>query len=225
MIGHFANHLAAEAWSQEAIRDPEKPLPLLDFTDSDTVSACKTMSDTDLGAFSSAKLSHMARTPKDPVHARFHGSISTELPRNNPQVQRTGYAGWRNRDRGWTIFGKLLWDLERYNYLGLRVKSDGRKYYVNIQTESIVYEDLHQHRLHTRTPGEWETVFIDLSAFVRTNHGEVVEPQSEMMTQKIRTIGMSLTDRVPGPFDLAINKIWASPGLQNEGIPPDADSS
>lgn len=183
------------------------------------------MSDSDLGAFSSAKLSHMARTPKDPAHGRFHGSISTELPRNNPQVQRTGYAGWRNRDRGWTIFGKLLWDLERYNYLGLRVKSDGRKYYVNIQTESIVYEDLHQHRLHTRTPGEWETVFIDLSAFVRTNYGEVVEPQSEMMTQKIRTIGMSLTDRVHGPFDLAINKIWASPGLPNEGIPPDAKSA
>ena len=81
---------------------------------------------------------------------------------------------------------------------------------MNIQTESVIYEDLHQHRLQTRTPGEWETVFIPLRAFVRTNHGEVVEPQAEIMLQKVRTIGMSLTDRVPGPFDLSISKIWAS---------------
>lgn len=81
---------------------------------------------------------------------------------------------------------------------------------MNVQTESIVHTDLHQHRLHARKPGEWETVFIEINAFVRTNHGEVVEPQTEMMRQKVRTLGVSLTDRVPGPFDLAISRVWAS---------------
>ena len=168
------------------------------------------MSDADLGGFSSAMLDYIPRSPSQPAHGRFHGTISTDLPRNRPQVQRTGYAGWRNKDRPFTLFGKSLWDLGQYGYLALRVRSDGRKYFVNIQTESVVHTDLHQHRLHAQTPGEWETVFIEFGAFVRTNHGEVVEPQSEMMISKIRTVGISLTDRVPGPFDLAISGIWAS---------------
>ena len=182
------------------------------------------MSDADLGGFSSSNLSHEFKSARDPAHARFYGSISIDLPRNNPQVQRTGFAGWRNKDRPRTIFGKSLWDLDLYSYLGLRVKSDGRKYLVNIQTESVVYEDLHQHRLPTRNPGEWETVFIDLHAFVRTNHGEVVEPQDEIMLQKVRTIGMSLTDRVPGPYELAISKIWASINMDDEEIFTDEKS-
>lgn len=95
-------------------------------------------------------------------------------------------------------------------YLALRVKSDSRKYFVNVQTESIVYTDIHQHRLYAKRPGEWETVLIKWSEFVRTNYGRAVEPQTEMLTQKIRSIGIGLTDRIPGPFDLSINKIWAT---------------
>lgn len=168
------------------------------------------MSDADIGGFSSSALDYIPPTAREPAHARFHGAISTELPRNNPQVQRTGFAGWRNKDRPRTIFGRSLWDLEPYTYLALRVKSDGRKYLVNLQTETVVPTDIHQHRLHTRTVGDWETVFIEFGSFVRTNHGEVVEPQSEMLRQKVRSVGLSLTDRIPGPFNLAISKIWVA---------------
>lgn len=209
--------------TQEAIYGAMTPYSLLDFTEPDTVQACKTMSDADIGGSSIASLDRIPGTSSQPAYARFHGSISTDLPRNRPQVQRTGYAGWRNKDRPPTLFGKSLWDLDPYTYLALRVKSDGRKYFVNIQTESIVYTDLHQHRLHARKPGEWETVFIEINSFVRTNHGEVVEPQTEMMKQKIRTLGVSLTDRVLGPFDLAISSVWASNSDQRDGTLGDAE--
>ena len=181
------------------------------------------MSDADIGGSSTASLDHILRSSSQPAHVRFYGSISTELPRNRPQVQRTGYAGWRNKDRPPTLFGKSLWDLDPYTYLALRVKSDGRKYFVNVQTESIVYTDLHQHRLHARKPGEWETVFIKISSFIRTNHGEVVEPQTEMLRQRVRTLGMSLTDRVPGPFDLAISSIWACNSYERDDKLVDAE--
>ena len=204
-----ANCFDSAALTAEAIRSPMTPYPLLDLADPEVIQVCKTMSDADIGGSSTASLDYNARTSLQPAHARFHGSISTDLPRNRPEVQRTGYAGWRNKDRPPTIFGKSLWDLDPYTYLAFRVKSDGRKYFVNVQTESIVYTDLHQHRLHARKPGEWETVFIKISSFIRTNHGEVVEPQTEMLRQKVRTLGMSLTDRVPGPFDLAISSVWA----------------
>ena len=96
------------------------------------------------------------------------------------------------------------------------MKSDGRKYFVNVQTESIVSTDLHQHRLYARRPGEWETVLINWNDFVRTNHGVVVEPQQEMLRQKVRSIGISLIDRVPGPYSLRVSRVWATNNMPHE---------
>ncbi|MCJ1288115.1 hypothetical protein MMC26_007470 [Xylographa opegraphella] len=203
------------AIKQEGLTVPAAPYPLLDFRDPSTIEVCKTMSDADIGGYSQVNLIHIPGSDTTPSHARFHGSISTELPTNRPHIQRTGYAAWRNRDRRGTIFGKSLWDVDPYAYLGLRVKSDGRKYFVNVQTETIVPTDLHQHRLYSRRPGEWETIMIKWSDFVRTNHGVVVEPQMEMLRQKVRTIGIGLIDRIPGPFDLAIGRIWATNNPNN----------
>ena len=186
------------------------------------------MSDADMGGFSRVVLDHVPSDASVPAHARFHGSISIDLPPNRPQIQRTGYAAWRNRDRPATIFGKSLWDIDPYAYLALRVKSDGRKYFVNVQTETIVPTDIHQHRLYARRPGEWETVLIKWNDFVRTNHGVVIEPQTEILRQKVRSVGIGLIDRVPGPFDLAIGKIWATnetgDGKTAEATPVETDA-
>jgi NADH dehydrogenase [ubiquinone] 1 alpha subcomplex assembly factor 1 len=168
------------------------------------------MSDADLGAFSTANLNYVPATDSEPAHAHFHGNISIALPPHNPEVVRTGYAGWRTLDRKPTLFGRSLWDISQYRALALRIKSDGRKYFVNLQTDSIVPTDLHQHRLFAKKPGEWETVLIQISSFVRTNHGMVVEPQSEMLTQSVKSVGISLIDRIPKPYDLRIARVWAT---------------
>ncbi len=187
------------------------------------------MSDGDLGGFTKASMDWMpADTSSNPSstenkngYARFHGNISTELPMNRPQIQRTGYAAWRTKDRPPTIFGKSLWDIDPYAYLALRIKSDGRKYFVNLQTESIVPTDIHQHRLYARRPGEWETVLIKWNDFVRTNHGTVIEPQNELNRQRVRTIGVGLIDRLPGKFGLSIDRIWATNKLTAEDATED----
>lgn len=159
----------------------------------------------------------------------------------------------------------------------MRVKSDGRRYTVNIQTDSIVETDIHQHRLYTRhhrvhqpsisedspsshsspEPSEssdaveqtyshgipaslsdvppsstimtsasattsdsagWETILLPFNAFVRTNHGFVVEPQTSLLRQRVRSIGIGLTDRVDGPYDLRIHRIWATNGMSEGEI-------
>jgi NADH dehydrogenase [ubiquinone] 1 alpha subcomplex assembly factor 1 len=168
------------------------------------------MSDADIGGFSTANLKFIPATATEPAHARFNGCISTKLPVDRPQVHRTGYAAFRSQDRLATIFGRSFWDIDPYAYLALRVKSDGRKYHINVQSETIVPTDIHQHRLYVRQPGKWETVFLRWNDFVRTNHGAVVEPQNELLRQKIRTIGIGLIDRVPGPFDISVSRIWAT---------------
>lgn len=221
---------AGIAVKMEGIHRPMKPFPLIKFDQEETINRCKIMCDSDMGGFSKASLTYVpgekhveesseSGNPEErsvitsqgePAHALFKGSISTELPPNKPNIQRSGYAAWRTRDRGVSLFGKLLWDIDPYAYLALRLKSDGRKYFVNIQTESIVPTDLHQHLLPATSPGEWETVTIPFSAFVRTNYGMVVEPQKEMLRQKVKSVGIGLIDRVTGPFELRIADVYAT---------------
>lgn len=207
----------------EGIKGPSGPRELFSFHSQEAMQDCGPFSDADSGGYSKARLDWIppnsapgAQARSKPSsynpngHARFHGSISTRLPENRPQIERSGYAAWRTKDRPYTIFGRSLWDLDPYVFLAFRFKSDGRSYHVNIQTESIVESDIHQHRLFSKRPGEWETALIRINDFVRTNHGFVVEPQTEMLRQKIRTVGIGLTDRIQGPFDLYIERIWAT---------------
>jgi len=226
---------ATIAVKMEGIHEPQRARPLITFDQPNTPERCKVMCDAyAFGGFSKASLIYQSGAAhieqlegrigggeeegEEPSHAVFRGSISTELPPNRPDVHRSGFAAWRTRDRGMWLFGKLLWDIDPYKYLALRIKSDGRKYFVNIQTESIVPTDIHQHLLPTYTPGKWETVHIPFSAFVRTNYGMVVEPQKEMLRQKVRSVGIGLTDRVPGPFELCIADVYATNKAPARGI-------
>ncbi|KAF1841445.1 CIA30-domain-containing protein [Cucurbitaria berberidis CBS 394.84] len=210
--------LSMFALKLEGLKSPTKALPLVQFEKPEDIDSYKRMSDRDIGGFSTSEFDHHPVTQTEPSHVRWHGTISTQLPQNQPHIQRTGYAGWRSLDRGATIFGKSLWDVSMYGFLAIQFKSDGRKYFVNVQTESIVPTDIHQHLLHSKTPGEWETILIKWSEFVRTNHGQVVEPQREMLTQKVRTVGISLIDRIPGPYDLSISKMWATNAGRDDEI-------
>jgi NADH dehydrogenase [ubiquinone] 1 alpha subcomplex assembly factor 1 len=92
----------------------------------------------------------------------------------------------------------------------MRIKSDGRAYFINVQTDGVEPSDLHQHRLFASRPGEWETILVRWNDFVRTNFGFVVEPQTELLRQKVKTVGIGLTDRKEGPFEMCIERIWAT---------------
>ncbi|KAI1825827.1 complex I intermediate-associated protein 30-domain-containing protein [Xylaria intraflava] len=214
--------LSAITFKLEGIKGPSGPLQLHKFDSPDSITTCKTLSDRDIGGYSKVNLEWVPRsqTAPEPIqgpgYARFHGKISNDLPLGKPDIKRSGYAAWRTLDPKPTLFGKVLFNIDMYTYLALRIRSDGRSYLVNIQTESVVPTDLHQHRLFTKRPGEWETVLIKWNDFVRTNHGFVVEPQTEILRQKVRTVGIGLTDRVPGPFELCIERIWATNNI-NEG--------
>ncbi|KAJ5884976.1 hypothetical protein N7495_009486 [Penicillium taxi] len=266
--------LSKIAWNSEALHTPTKPHVLLDFEDEATAADCKTFADRAVGGYSTASLDFEPgdASTNTPSHVRFHGNISTKLP-ENWRIERTGYAAFRNKDRGLWLFGRLYWDVDPYAYLALRIKSDGRRYTVNIQSDSIIETDIHQHRLYTRhhrvhkspilkeamnseseggedieelyssglppalsdippqstiistsssttTSGStgWETVLLPFNSFVRTNHGFPVEPQTSLIRQRVKSIGIGLTDRIEGPYDLRIHKIWATNGMGEADI-------
>jgi NADH dehydrogenase [ubiquinone] 1 alpha subcomplex assembly factor 1 len=64
----------------------------------------------------------------------------------------------------------------------------------------------------------WETVMLPFNSFVRTNHGYVMEPQTCLIRSRVKSIGIGLTDRIEGPFDLRIHKIWATNGMGEADI-------
>jgi NADH dehydrogenase [ubiquinone] 1 alpha subcomplex assembly factor 1 len=219
----------------EGIHGPSGPYILADFHNRDVADKCIVMSDRIIGGYSKSNLDWRPfedpfeatfandKTASKPAsampegwrvgaHVRFHGTISTELPRERRDIQRSGFAAFRTGNPQRSIFGRQIWDIDPWAYMGLRIKSDGRSYFVNIQTESVEPTDIHQHRLFAQRPGEWETVLIPWNEFVRTNHGHMVEPQSEILRQKVKTIGIGLTDRVAGPFELLVERIWATNG-------------
>ena len=45
---------------------------------------------------------------------------------------------------------------------------------------------------------------------MRTSYGQPVEPQGEMLRQKLKSVGIGLTDGVPGPFSLRVEKMWST---------------
>jgi NADH dehydrogenase [ubiquinone] 1 alpha subcomplex assembly factor 1 len=200
----------------EAVKGAAGPRPLYDFNNQNSVRDCIVMSDQLIGGSSKSNLDFVSTEPPSSPsetpssYARFHGSISTSLPHDRLNIQRTGYAAFRTPDQLPTIFGRAVWDIDPYLYLAMRIKSDGRSYLINVQTESVEPTDLHQHRLFSKQPGHWETVLVRWNDFVRTNHGFVVEPQTELLRQKVKTVGIGLTDRVEGPFELCIERVWAT---------------
>lgn len=217
------------AINMEGIKGPSGPLELFSFSKPESLEDCKTMSDIEIGGSSESNLDWVPPENSEDTgpdasggHARFYGSISTKLPSNRLEIKRTGYAAWRTQDQKRTIFGKSIWNIDQYAYLAIRVKSDGRPYFINLQTESIVPTDLHQHRLFVKRPGEWETVIVPWNDFVRTNHGFPVEPQTELLRQKVKSVGLGLTDRKPGPFEVCVGRIWATNSMSE---PDEAEMS
>ncbi|KAI8179953.1 Complex I intermediate-associated protein 30 [Colletotrichum sp. SAR 10_65] len=236
-LDHFKRS-ATIAFKAEGIKGAQGPYILQDFRAPNSTEDCKLLSDREIGGFSEVALDWVPSTSSSPTqtsestpptrtgYARFHGTISTALPKDDPKIQRTGFAAWRTPNQQPTVFGKSLWDIDPYVYLAMRVKSDGRSYFINLQTDSVVPTDLHQHRLFAKRPGEWETVFVKWNDFVRTNHGFVVEPQTEMLRSKVTTVGVGLTDRRPGPFELCIERIWATNDVEEaEAAEAEADAA
>lgn len=142
--------------------------------------------------------------------ALFSGSISTQLPPGS-KVGKTGYAAIRSRNPDLTFFHKEYVNLVHFQQLAIRCRGDSRQYMVNISTDNPFPAYLHQHLLLLKTPGQWETVFLDLDRFNVTAYGYTQKRQWAMAKEKIKTIGISIV-RQPGPFCLEVESIRACNG-------------
>lgn len=180
----------------------------------ESLSRIMVRSDKEMGGFSEANFT----IDPDSKAGHFYGNLNLDLPKDNPEITRSGYAMFRTKDQKESWFsGDSYWDWTEYSLLVLRVKGDRRKYLVNIQANTPLITDLFQHRLFLHHPGEWETVVIPLNDFVMTNWG-VIQDGSELNKSEVKTVGVGLLDKQYGPFNLKIDWIKVMTGAEVERV-------
>ncbi|ODV95789.1 hypothetical protein PACTADRAFT_2100 [Pachysolen tannophilus NRRL Y-2460] len=192
-------------------------MTVLDFTKPYELSQIITRCDQELGGYSTCFM-EIDRVQNKPLTcAHFHGILNLDTPKKNPKVLHSGWAMFRTKHKNnyqhklfylTDYFGNYKWDFSFYHSLVLRVKGDNRKYFLNIQTDNPSRTDLFQHRIFLNNPGKWETVIIPLDDFVLTNRGRLANQyQSEMERERIKSIGIGITDGQYGPYSLYIENI------------------
>jgi NADH dehydrogenase [ubiquinone] 1 alpha subcomplex assembly factor 1 len=207
--------------------DPEHfspVLPMFSFPTAESIlDQCALGSDNDTGGYSVAKLEH--GVDEGVSCLKFSGELSLHV---SPEAKKrgithSGWAGWRTKPVSKGLFGGLplvlggvdcsttVWDTSLFRFLQLKVKGDDRRYYVNVQTDSMDPLELWQHRLFLRSPGEWETVLIPWGDFLRTRNGRVTYKKLDGIDrERIKTVGASLIERREGPFCLEVAHISVS---------------
>lgn len=190
---------AADILSADPAPSHHLPLPLFSFPN-DTEQFI-VGSDADYKPNSTSSVSfttHAASSSTEGGFARFSGTISGD-----------GYAALRSKVAKSSFYGVPTFDVSPYKFVSLRVRGDGRRYFLNLQTESYLETDLYQHRLFLTGTKEWETVTLKWNDFTLTNNGQIQESQVEMDKYRLKTIGVSVLDRLPGKFELDLQWIRA----------------
>ena len=139
----------------------------------------------------------------------FSGKISLE--------NRGGFASIRTRPADL--------DLDGYDTIAVRVKGDGRTYYLNLRTSSRRVSG--SYRAPVKTKAEtWQEVRVPLGDFKYTAFGRRVGARPPEAS-KIRSVGFTLADKQAGPFRLEVAWIRAlkSEGAENPAAAVKTESS
>lgn len=98
-----------------------------------------------------------------------------------------------------------------------RVKGDGRTYNFDIRTaDAPVMAGSFQVEFDTRA-GEWMTFRADFEDFRLFSYGRQVRNAPALNPDQIESIGVTLSDKNPGPFRLDIESIRAVPNSELRG--------
>lgn len=95
----------------------------------------------------------------------FEGVLDLTPP---PGVDNSGFAA--------LVSSKKLgpWNLEEFDGLKIRARTDGRMYVTNLKASSVIEGDLWQAYTLGLNPGQWEDIVLPFDKFILTQRGFVV---------------------------------------------------
>jgi len=114
-------------------------------------------------------------------------------------------------------------DLSDYDHLVVRLRGDGRTYWLTVNTNVRIPAGSYRALIATKA-GEWQTVRAPFSKFRATSFGRVLPVFVPLDRSKVESIGFLLADKKAGPFRLEVDSIKASAG-DAPGPAPSASSA
>lgn len=163
---------------------------LFDFSTDRDIDAWMPVNDVVMGGVSHGKLEATGNGT-----AAFTGFVSLE--------QGGGFASVRSRPHPY--------DLSAHAELELRVRTDGRRYKINLRTDvrsnGILYTAIIQARA-----GDWQTVRLPFEDFRPTFRGRASPEAAPLDLSGVTSLGLMISDRQSGPFCLELATIGAGPG-------------
>ena len=173
--------------------------PLTDFSDEAVAQQWLSVNDSVMGGISEGAF----RISEDDTLV-FSGNLSLE--------NRGGFTSIRTRPADLKLDG--------YERIVLRLKGDGRSYYLNLMTSSRSSASSYRAPIKTKK-GAWQEVRIDLKDFVYTSFGRILAGAAPLKAKDVRSIGITLADKKAGPFRLELSWIRAEKGtLTDEATAP-----
>ncbi|KAN0037030.1 hypothetical protein ACTFIV_002358 [Dictyostelium citrinum] len=172
-----------------------KEVVLYSFRNPQKLDKWRIVTDQEIGGFTKASFKF---NPSNQF-AEFSGILSRKLPTNNSRIKSSGYAG---------VFGKIDisdYDLEKFDRISVRVKSDNRTYSLALLKSSekqTMYKSI-----FAVTPNQWETVEVPFIEFFKVHKGEVEMNLTKIDTEGFDSIGFVQTDKEEGEFNLKVEYI------------------
>jgi NADH dehydrogenase [ubiquinone] 1 alpha subcomplex assembly factor 1 len=163
---------------------------LLDFDDEVEVTQWTPVNDVVMGGMSRSAFELAA-----PGIARFRGSVSLE--------NSGGFASVRTAPRRWNSSGASAFVL--------RVLGDGRAYKFTLRTDDGFDGVQYQSRF-TPPAGEWQETRLPVASFAATFRGRIVPGSAPLDPDRVRALGLMISDRQAGPFELLVDWIAVETG-------------
>jgi NADH dehydrogenase [ubiquinone] 1 alpha subcomplex assembly factor 1 len=163
---------------------------LLDFDDDVEITQWMTVNDVVMGG-----VSRSASERAGPGIARFRGVVSLE--------NSGGFASARTRPREWNSAGASAFVL--------RVLGDGRVYKFTVRTDDG-FDGIQFQSRFTPPAGEWHEARLAVTSFAATFRGRIVPGSAPLDPARVRALGLMISDRQDGPFELLLDWIGVETG-------------
>lgn len=99
--------------------------------------------------------------------------------------------------------------LEGFSGFRLRVRGDGKSYHMRARTDDGFDGIAYDRSFETGSGGEWEEVQLPFDSFQPQFRGRMVPGAPPLEAARIRQIGVLISDKQEGPFQLEIDWIAA----------------
>ena len=161
---------------------------LVDFARSDATMDWHPIDDVVMGGVSQSALQ-----PYSPGVACFRGVVSLE--------HGGGFASVRTEPRKWNTAGARAFVV--------RCRGDGRQYKFTVRTDDGLDGVQYQSRFQP-PQGKWAEVELPITSFAASFRGRPVAGAGPLDAAMVRCIGLMVSDRQAGPFELLLEWIDAA---------------